>query len=199
MKRFGTSWGSKSWALRRHRLQQAFGTDDFHHPLQVVGEHIQAHRHIPLQILVVFQVLRRAVGDVGVDVLRRLLPADTNALHQMACGQTALPPGDGLDQAVAQRQIPAHGLDFLLAFHPGLTCSKTLPVRVNTIDMSSYCAYLVLHKEDGKERDMCEQLLLDMLSAVPTADGEGIYLLAPCYVMRQERVTECMGSMTVSM
>ena len=46
---------------------------------------------------------------------------------------------------------------------------------------------------------MCEQLLLDMLSAVPTADGEGIYLLAPCYVMRQERVTQCMGSLTVSM
>ena len=38
-----------------------------------------AARHIPLQMLVVFQVLRRVVGDVGVDVLRRLLAADAKA------------------------------------------------------------------------------------------------------------------------
>ena len=52
MKRFGTSWSSKSWGfLRRHRLQQAFGADDFHHPFQVVGEHIQAHlRTHPVQL-----------------------------------------------------------------------------------------------------------------------------------------------------
>lgn len=33
----------KAGLLRRHRLQQAFGADDFHHSLQVIGEHIQAH------------------------------------------------------------------------------------------------------------------------------------------------------------
>ncbi len=29
--------------LRRHRLQQTHGTKDFHNPLHVVGEHIEAH------------------------------------------------------------------------------------------------------------------------------------------------------------
>ena len=53
--------------------------------------------HIPLQILVVFKIVLGMLGDVGVDVLRGLLPADTKALNQMVGGQTAFPPGDGLD------------------------------------------------------------------------------------------------------
>jgi len=44
MKRFSSTWSSKSWGLlRRHCLQQAFGTDDSHDSLHVVGEHIQTH------------------------------------------------------------------------------------------------------------------------------------------------------------
>ncbi|MDT4831952.1 hypothetical protein FQZ97_654840 [compost metagenome] len=70
-----------------------------------------AARYVPLQMLVVFQVLRRVFVDVGVDVFRRLLAADAEALHQVIGGQTAFPPGHRLDQAVAQRQIPAHGFD----------------------------------------------------------------------------------------
>jgi hypothetical protein len=30
-------------SLRRYRFQKAVGTDDFHHPLQMGREHIQAH------------------------------------------------------------------------------------------------------------------------------------------------------------
>jgi hypothetical protein len=41
MKRFSATWSSKSRRfLRRYCLQQAFGTDDSHDPLHVVGEHI---------------------------------------------------------------------------------------------------------------------------------------------------------------
>ena len=43
MKRLHLLEQQKLGFLRRHRLQQAFGADDFHHPFQVVGEHIQAH------------------------------------------------------------------------------------------------------------------------------------------------------------
>ncbi len=44
MKRFSSAWSSKSRGLlHRHCLQQAFGTDDSHDPLHVVGEHIQTH------------------------------------------------------------------------------------------------------------------------------------------------------------
>lgn len=70
-----------------------------------------AARDVPLQMLVIFQVLRRVFVDVGVDVLRRLLTADAEALHQVIGGQAALSPGHGLDQVIAQGQIPAHGLD----------------------------------------------------------------------------------------
>ena len=43
MKRFSATWSSKSQGLlRRHCLQQAFGTDDSHDPLHVVGEDVQA-------------------------------------------------------------------------------------------------------------------------------------------------------------
>ncbi|MCY1421098.1 hypothetical protein D9M71_367420 [compost metagenome] len=68
-------------------------------------------RDVPFQMLVIFEVLRRVFADVGVDVLRRLLAADAEALHQVIGGQAALPPGHCLDQAIAQGQIPAHGLD----------------------------------------------------------------------------------------
>ncbi len=44
MKRFSATCSSKSQGLlRRHCLQQAFGTDDSHDPLHVVGEHLQTH------------------------------------------------------------------------------------------------------------------------------------------------------------
>ncbi|MNN40710.1 hypothetical protein D3C81_1547930 [compost metagenome] len=68
-------------------------------------------RYVAFDLLVVHQVFRRVVVDVGVDVLRRLLTADAEALHQVIGGQAAFPPGHGLDQAIAQGQIPAYGLD----------------------------------------------------------------------------------------
>lgn len=91
-------------------------------------------RHIPLQMLVIFQVLRSVFIDIGVDVLGRLLTANAKALHQVVRGQPTLPPGHRLDEAIAQRQIPAYRFDLLLAFHSHSICSKTLPVRVNTLD-----------------------------------------------------------------
>ncbi|MOA57829.1 hypothetical protein D3C78_1820850 [compost metagenome] len=52
-------------------------------------------------MLVIFEVFRRVLVDVGVDVLRRLLAADAEALHQVIRGQAAFPPGHGLDQTIA--------------------------------------------------------------------------------------------------
>ena len=40
---------------------------------------------------------------------------------------------------------------------------------------------------------------MEMAGVLPTADGEGLCLLAPCYVARQERVAECMGSLEIGM
>jgi hypothetical protein len=46
---------------------------------------------------------------------------------------------------------------------------------------------------------MSEQTLMEMAGVLPTADGEGLYLLEPCYVARQERVMQCMGSLEIGM
>jgi len=67
-------------------------------------------------------------GDVGVDVLGRLLAADAEALHQVSRGQPALPPGNGLNQTIAKCQIPADLRDRLFAFHDSSMCADTLPV-----------------------------------------------------------------------
>ncbi|MCY1373878.1 hypothetical protein D9M69_611770 [compost metagenome] len=57
--------------------------------------------YVPLQVLVICQVFRRMLADVGVDVLGCLLPADTKALYQVSRCQPAFPPGHRLDQAIA--------------------------------------------------------------------------------------------------
>jgi hypothetical protein len=67
-------------------------------------------------------------GDVGVDVLGRLLAADAEALHQVSRGQPAFPPGNGLNQTIAKCQVPADLFDGLLAFHTLSMCANTLPV-----------------------------------------------------------------------
>ena len=85
-------------------------------------------RHIALELLVICQVFGRMFGDVRVDVLRRLLAADAKALHQVARGQPAFPPGNGLDQVIAKCHAPAYSLDGLLAFHTLSMCAITLPV-----------------------------------------------------------------------
>lgn len=46
---------------------------------------------------------------------------------------------------------------------------------------------------------MCEQIQMEMAGVVLTADGEGLHLQAPCYVARQERVAQCMGSLEIGM
>lgn len=46
---------------------------------------------------------------------------------------------------------------------------------------------------------MSEQVQMEMAGVLPTADGEGLCLLAPCYVARQERVAQCMGSLEIGM
>ena len=46
---------------------------------------------------------------------------------------------------------------------------------------------------------MSERIQMEMTGAMPTADGEGLYLLAPCYVARQERIAQCMGSLEIGM
>lgn len=46
---------------------------------------------------------------------------------------------------------------------------------------------------------MSEQTLMDIASVVLTIDGAGLHLQAPCYVARQERVAQCMGSLEVGM
>ncbi|MNO66851.1 hypothetical protein D3C76_576500 [compost metagenome] len=84
--------------------------------------------YIALELLVICQVFGRMFGDVGIDVLRRLLAADAKALHQVARGQPAFPPGNGLDQTIAKCQVPAYLLDGLLAFHTLSMCAITLPV-----------------------------------------------------------------------
>ncbi|MNI51754.1 hypothetical protein D3C73_1064940 [compost metagenome] len=85
-------------------------------------------RYIALDLLVIRQVFGRMFCDVGIDVFRRLLAADAKALHQVARGQPALPPGNGFDQTIAKCQVPAYLLDRLLAFHTLSTCANTLPV-----------------------------------------------------------------------
>ncbi|MNC47158.1 hypothetical protein D3C75_962040 [compost metagenome] len=84
--------------------------------------------HVAFYFFVICKVFRRMFRDVGVDVLGRLLTADTEALHQVSRGQTAFPPGDGLDQTIAKCQVPAYLLDGLLAFHTLSMCAITLPV-----------------------------------------------------------------------
>ncbi|MNJ60866.1 hypothetical protein D3C77_566270 [compost metagenome] len=59
-------------------------------------------RYVAFELLVICQVSGRMLGDVGVDVLRRLLATDTKALHQVAGGQAAFPPGHGLDHTIAK-------------------------------------------------------------------------------------------------
>jgi hypothetical protein len=44
-----------------------------------------------------------------------------------------------------------------------------------------------------------EQIQMEMAGVMLTADGEGLYLQAPCYVARQERVVQCMGSLEIGM
>ena len=46
---------------------------------------------------------------------------------------------------------------------------------------------------------MCEERLAEMVGAQFTEDGEGLYLLEPCYVARQERVVQCMGSLDIAL
>ncbi|MNJ77324.1 hypothetical protein D3C77_747960 [compost metagenome] len=64
------------------------------------------------------------LADVGVDVLGRLLAADAEALHQVARGQAAFPPGDRFDQAVAQGEVPADVAERLFPFHGGGSVRK---------------------------------------------------------------------------
>ena len=71
------------------------------------------------------RVLRGMFGDGGVDVLGGLLAADTEALHQVLCGQPAFPPGYGLDQTIANGKIPEDGFGGGAAFHGVLTCLKS--------------------------------------------------------------------------
>ena len=68
------------------------------------------------------------LGDVGVDVFRRLLATDAKALDQVSRGQPALPPGNGLNQTIAKCQLPADLRDRLFAFHDPSMCADTLPV-----------------------------------------------------------------------
>jgi hypothetical protein len=46
---------------------------------------------------------------------------------------------------------------------------------------------------------MSKKTLMEMAGVLPTADGEELYLLEPCYVARQERVVKCMGSLEIGM
>ncbi|MNI73704.1 hypothetical protein D3C73_1297300 [compost metagenome] len=85
-------------------------------------------RDVALELLVICQVSGRMFIDVGIDVFRRLLAADAEALHQVSRGQPALPPGNGLNQTIAKCQIPADLFDGLLAFHNLSMCANTLPV-----------------------------------------------------------------------
>ncbi|MCY1528432.1 hypothetical protein D9M68_635370 [compost metagenome] len=96
---------------------------------------------VALEVLVVLQIPWRVRGNVGVDVLRGLLATDAETLHQVVGGQTPLPPGHGFDQSIVQGEIPAHVLNALLAFHRSPICSKSLPVRVNTMDTSHQATY----------------------------------------------------------
>ncbi|MNE59624.1 hypothetical protein D3C80_1547320 [compost metagenome] len=90
--------------------------------------------HVALEVLVVVEVAGGVLAQVAVDVLRGLLAADAETLHQVPGGQAAFPPGHGFDQAIAQGQIPANACHRLLALHACCSCAKTLPVRVNTLD-----------------------------------------------------------------
>ena len=82
-------------------------------------------------------------GDVGIDVFGRLLAADAKALDQVPRGQSALPPGNGLNQTVAKCQVPADLFDGLLAFHNLSMCANTLPVQVYILDLSLNTTYRV--------------------------------------------------------
>lgn len=44
---------------------------------------------------------------------------------------------------------------------------------------------------------MNEQSLENIANVIPTADGDGLYLKVPCYVAREERVAQCMGSLDI--
>ena len=68
------------------------------------------------------------LGDLGIDVLGGLLATDAKALYQVARGQPAFSPGNGLDQTIAKCEVPAYLLDGLLAFHTRSMCAITLPV-----------------------------------------------------------------------
>lgn len=46
---------------------------------------------------------------------------------------------------------------------------------------------------------MNEQTIMEVTVVLPTADGEGLRLQTPCYVARQERVAQCMGSLEIGM
>nr|GFD18038.1 hypothetical protein [Tanacetum cinerariifolium] len=70
-------------------------------------------RYVALQLLVICKIFRRMVIDVRIDVFRRLLTTDPEALDQVSRGQPAFPPGNGLDQTVAKCQIPPNLLDVL--------------------------------------------------------------------------------------
>ncbi|MCY1370565.1 hypothetical protein D9M69_576630 [compost metagenome] len=96
---------------------------------------------VALEVFVVLEIPWRVGGNVRVDVLRGLLATDAEALHQVVGGQTPFPPGHGFDQSIAQGQIPAYLLNALLAFHRDSICSKSLPVRVNTMDTSHQATY----------------------------------------------------------
>ncbi|MNG37605.1 hypothetical protein D3C84_1250150 [compost metagenome] len=67
-------------------------------------------------------------SDVRIDVFRRLLAADAEALNQVPRGQPAFPPDNGLDQTIAKCQVPADLCDGLFAFHNPSMCANTLPV-----------------------------------------------------------------------
>ncbi|MNH39396.1 hypothetical protein D3C79_1005600 [compost metagenome] len=84
--------------------------------------------YITLQLLVICKVFRRMLADVGIDVLGGLLAADAKALHQVARGQAALPPGHGFDQAIAKCQVPADLVYLLSTFHGPSMCANCLPV-----------------------------------------------------------------------
>src|SRR5690606_10119369 len=66
-------------------------------------------RAVALQVADVFQVAGAVLGQVGVDVLGGLLPADAKGTHQVVGRESALPQTDDFDQAVSQQQVPAGG------------------------------------------------------------------------------------------